>query len=244
MTEAEWLTATHPQILLDHLDSIDALTDRKQRLLDCACVRRVWHLLCNESARHAVGTAERYADGFADLDEMLEIRGHILAVLETEAERNVRAANSGLPRDPLSSATSYNALSAAAGTAWEYRGGTNPLDHAVNALAAEGVTDRGPDGHEQMKLQRFAELRNQIDLLREIFGNPFYQVAFLPEWRTSTVLVLAKQMYEERDFSSMPILADALMDAGCSNEDVLNHCRSERVHVRGCWVLDGVLDRE
>ena len=52
-------------------------------------------------------------------------------------------------------------------------------------------------------------------------------------------------MYETRDFSAMPILADALQDAGCDNDDVLNHCRdAKQVHVRGCWVVDLVLGKE
>ncbi len=63
-------------------------------------------------------------------------------------------------------------------------------------------------------------------------------------WLTSDVLVLAKQMYESRDFGAMPILADALQDAGCDNEDILNHCRTEGVHIRGCWVVDLVLGKE
>jgi len=41
----------------------------------------------------------------------------------------------------------------------------------------------------------------------------------------------------------MPILADALQDAGCDNEDVLSHGRSEGPHVRGCWVVDMILGR-
>ncbi|MDY3557619.1 hypothetical protein R5W23_000146 [Gemmata sp. JC673] len=65
-----------------------------------------------------------------------------------------------------------------------------------------------------------------------------------PEWRTETVLALAREMYESRDFSAMPILADALQDAGCNNEDVLNHCRGPGPHVRGCWVVDLLLGKE
>lgn len=81
-------------------------------------------------------------------------------------------------------------------------------------------------------------------LLRDIFGNPFVPTAFDPEWRTSTAQLLAKQMYESRDFGVMPILADALQDAGCDSEDILNHCRQVNgVHVRGCWVVDLVLDK-
>ena len=51
-------------------------------------------------------------------------------------------------------------------------------------------------------------------------------------------------MYESRDFSAMPILADALQDAGCDNDDILNHCRDPVRHVRGCWVVDLVLGKE
>jgi len=83
-----------------------------------------------------------------------------------------------------------------------------------------------------------------ISILRDIFGNPFRPVAFDPEWRTSTAVALAKQMYDARDFGAMPILADALQDAGCENEDVLNHCRDANgVHVRGCCIVDLVLGK-
>jgi len=67
---------------------------------------------------------------------------------------------------------------------------------------------------------------------------PFPPVTFLPEWRTSTVLALARQMYDSRDFSAMPILADALMDANCTDEAILTHCRGPGPHMRGCWVTD------
>jgi hypothetical protein len=84
----------------------------------------------------------------------------------------------------------------------------------------------------------------QATLIRDIFGNPFRPVAFSPSWRTDTALSLAQQMYESRDFGAMPILADALQDAGCDNEDVLSHCRAGKAtHVRGCWVVDLVLDK-
>ncbi|VTR93434.1 Uncharacterized protein (Fragment) OS=uncultured bacterium PE=4 SV=1 [Gemmata massiliana] len=83
----------------------------------------------------------------------------------------------------------------------------------------------------------------QVALLRDIFGNPFHPTPFSPEWRTATAVALASQMYESRDFGAMPILADALQDAGCDNTDVLNHCREPGVHVRGCWVVDLVLDK-
>ena len=77
-----------------------------------------------------------------------------------------------------------------------------------------------------------------VAILRDILGNPFNPVTINPKWLTSTVVSLAQQMYDSRDFSAMPILADALQDSGCSNEDILNHCRGPGPHVRGCWVCD------
>jgi hypothetical protein len=83
-----------------------------------------------------------------------------------------------------------------------------------------------------------------LPLLRCLFGSLFRPVSFSPAWRTDTAVALARQMYESRDFSAMPLLADALQDAGCDNEGVLDHCRGEGPHVRGCWVVDLVLGKE
>ena len=88
------------------------------------------------------------------------------------------------------------------------------------------------------------EATKQSALIRDIFGITFSSVNFSAEWRTDTALALARQMYESRDFSAMPILADALQDAGCDSADILNHCRGPGPHVRGCWVVDLVLGKE
>ncbi len=81
------------------------------------------------------------------------------------------------------------------------------------------------------------------DLIREVFGNPFRPVALDPAWLTSDVLALARGIYTDRAFDRMPILADALQDAGCNNDDILNHCREPGTHVRGCWVVDLLLGK-
>jgi hypothetical protein len=81
--------------------------------------------------------------------------------------------------------------------------------------------------------------------IHEVFGNPFRPVAFDPEWRTSDAMALATGIYEEKVFDRMPILADALQDAGCTSDDLLNHLRDPHAtHVRGCWALDLVLGKE
>jgi hypothetical protein len=79
------------------------------------------------------------------------------------------------------------------------------------------------------------------DLYRDVVAYPFEPQPFDADWRTSTAVALARGMSESRDFSPMPILADALQDAGCDDDHVLNHCRGTGPHVPGCWVVDLVL---
>jgi hypothetical protein len=92
--------------------------------------------------------------------------------------------------------------------------------------------------------RRNQEKAAQCMLIRDIFGNPFRSIALNPSWLTSTVLALAQGIYAEKAFDRMPILADALQDAGCDNEDILNHCRGPGPHVRGCWVVDLLLGKK
>jgi hypothetical protein len=82
-----------------------------------------------------------------------------------------------------------------------------------------------------------------LALARCIFRNKFRPTALDPSWRTDTAVSLAKRMYDSRDFGVMPILADALQDAGCDSDDILEHCRGPGPHVRGCWVVDAVLNK-
>jgi hypothetical protein len=84
----------------------------------------------------------------------------------------------------------------------------------------------------------------QAAIIKDIFGNPFRPIAFDPRWRTADTVGLATGIYEDRAFDRLPVLADALMDAGCADEQVLGHCRSQEPHVRGCWLVDLVLGKD
>ena len=79
--------------------------------------------------------------------------------------------------------------------------------------------------------------------LRDIFGNPFRPVVADPAWLTPTVVSIAEAIYRDRAFDRLPILADALEEAGCTNADLLLHCRQPGEHVRGCWAVDLVLGK-
>jgi hypothetical protein len=81
------------------------------------------------------------------------------------------------------------------------------------------------------------------DYYRDVFVNPFAQPEWKPEWFTSTVRDLSAHIYSERKFELLPILADALQDAGCDNAHIRNHCHSTKPHARGCWVVDTILGK-
>ena len=80
-----------------------------------------------------------------------------------------------------------------------------------------------------------------IRLLREAFGNPFRPRRQDPAWlawNDGAIRKMAQTIYDDRAFDRLPLLADALEDAGCTDADILSHCRTPGDHVRGCWVVD------
>jgi hypothetical protein len=112
------------------------------------------------------------------------------------------------------------------------------IRYALDAFASPGST--AP----HWKKLRDREAVIQLMYAYDIFGNPFRPISFDSAWQTGTAVALAQTMYDVRDFVAMPILADALEDAGCEVPDILYHCRDPKgVHVRGCWVIDLVLGK-
>lgn len=90
-----------------------------------------------------------------------------------------------------------------------------------------------------------AERRGQSELLRELLGNPFQPMALAPDWlrwHDGAVGRVARAIDEEETYEQMPVLGDALEDAGCDDREILDHLRGPGPHVRGCWVLDRILD--
>lgn len=84
-----------------------------------------------------------------------------------------------------------------------------------------------------------------MSMIHDVFDRRLFRPpTFDSSWRTSTVLSLANGIYQEKAFDRLPILADALMEAGCEDADILNHCRATQLHIRGCWALDLALGRD
>ena len=220
MTEAEWLTEVEwlGRTELDrHLPFLEGKASaRKSALFRCACARRMGERLKHFWAHtHYVDAAERFADGETTLVELEKLREQI------QLEWRFCKLDG-----------QYDAFSA---VAWCIREVMEPSSQACTFRWASAVGGRDSE---------YAERAIQAALLRDIFGNPFRPVAFEPAWRTEAAVGIALKLYDERDFAAMPILADALQEAGCEDEDVLAHCREPGVHVRGCWVVDLVLGKE
>jgi hypothetical protein len=192
-------------------------SDRKLRLFAVACCRRIQpHLSDQNGVERRLEIAERYADGFASEEE-----------LQT-AQFPSRHGDVSFERFGYHAALD-NAHLAALGS----------------RSACEAVVDFGVAKPPTLDPKCRTERDAQCALLREIFGNPFRPIIFDPAWRTSDVMLLARGIYEEKAFAFMPILADALQDAGCDSADILTHLRdSHATHVRGCWALDLVLGKE
>jgi hypothetical protein len=92
----------------------------------------------------------------------------------------------------------------------------------------------------------FGEETFRTETLRCLFGNPYRPVQIQPawlRWKDGTIPRLTLAIYDGRDFASLPVLADALEEAGCTDADILGHCRGPEPHARGCWVVDALLGR-
>ncbi|MEM8534878.1 MAG: hypothetical protein AAGF95_28820 [Chloroflexota bacterium] len=237
MTESEWLTSEDPLALLAF--AADQANTRKYRLFLCACCVRVlagipphhrhlddiysvtWHRL-----ERAMAIVEQFAEGFVSTD--------MLAQARQDAENSTHVPKWGSKDNKLSSE-----VAAVVTAAVEHPNAADVLEACWRATNARWThTDQDEEN------RRTVEMQWQATVCRDVFGNPFCPIAFSPEWRTAATVSCAARMYESRDFSAMPVLADALQDAGCKTTVILDHCRNAGSHVRGCWVVDLVLGFE
>jgi hypothetical protein len=226
--EGEWNTSDDPQRMLDVV--LGNASDRKLRLYSIACVKRVvqqgsaeWWF---DDAVALLHTFERSVHGnvdevaYRELGELMwELHYDVLGSAEEELSFGYLAFMSAMVNPPIGSATRAS----------------------LNANIA--LSPPFPQRPERYEAAGTEEAKHQAHLLRCIFGNPFTPTTFDSRWLTSTVKDLARTADEGELFDRLPILADALQDAGCENEAILRHCREDAVHARGCWVLDAILGK-
>jgi hypothetical protein len=179
---------------------------------------------------------ERFADGEADAAKMAEVN---------DAAHQAYLAIESSPAPPGIQRTEKPGLQAAQATTSLVTKRANWCAYAAfktSAAIGDSVRQHLSAGDRDPKWCDL--LQAMCKILRDIWRNPFRELPALRKfWRTDTAVSLAGQMYESSDFSAMPILADALQDAGCEVAEVLGHCRGPGPHVRGCWCVDLLLNK-
>jgi hypothetical protein len=234
VTEAEWLEAIDPSPMLDYLGEIAShrigrrrFKKRLYRLFGCACCRRMLRIGHDEWDVQAIEIAERIADGQPCLNER---KAHLQKSRQRWRHTPTTDANG------------------ATGFLLEHQ---RYFDHRMAASVAGCAARPGGAKSRTSHLPRsdfhVVESRVQADILRDIIGNPFHLPLVPrshPARNNDTVTRLAAAIYAEHAFDRLPLLADALEDAGCTDAKLLDHLRGPGPHVRGCWAVDLILGRE
>jgi hypothetical protein len=216
MTEAEWVKCRDPDELLDYHSM--KREQRRLRLLAVACARRMWlsvgEHLQDEVFTQLLDVVERYADGTADRAEFIAIR---------KPFRKAVRDRSGKQKECLEVAMSV-------------------LD-CLTHDAMEGMTAAVANAREVAR-SKAREGGAQCELIRCIFGHPARPIVLDPAWLThndGAAVKLARVIYDGRRWEELPLLADALEEAGCADPTILDHLRGPGLHARGCRTLDAVL---
>jgi hypothetical protein len=245
MTEADWQEGEDVGDMLTFLEG--KLSERKLRLFACACCRRIERFLVDPRSKRLIEVSEQFADGRAtarrlksawekadEAEQVIHLRGGG-AVEQTSAQAVLHLGVELDVAEVIEEATD-TVGEAARNAAYDENWRTPGKDIAERWA---GDTAAWMAGTEQ-------EEAAQAALLREVAGNPFRKVVVPPEWlarNEGAVRSLAAGINEDGAFERMGILADALEEAGCTDADILAHCRAEDGHVRGCWLVDLLLGK-
>lgn len=218
MTEAEWLASADAWRMLKVVEGLRP-SARKVRLFNVAVCRRFWDYL-PEASRAILAESELLADGLLRVSGMAlchRANAVIAPMDRLYPTKQFPSAEVRIRRDAAAAvcyAVLPNEIWGAVGYFWE-------IDPA--------------------------EKSRHADVLRDLLGNPFRPVSVEPAWLSwgrGTIPNLAQGIYDERAFDRLPVLADALEEAGCASADILAHCRGPGPHARGCWVVDLILGKQ
>jgi hypothetical protein len=234
--QQEWFACRDPERILKGFDPLVDQTGihispRKWQLFMVACLYRIEQVFTDERSKAFIRTLEQYAEG-AISEEELDRIGY-QTIIESNTD-NLRI----LPKEALSAeqlpiSYAWDALIAAIGPTGKRDFPSEVWNMGFSAGTATGQPE--------------AEWQVHAVLLHDVIGNPFHPSPPLPAavltWNDGTVRRIAEGIYEEKAFDRLPILADALLDAGCNDEQLIQHCRSPGPHIRGCWALDLILGK-
>lgn len=235
-------------------------SERKRRLLAVAFCRRIAHLMTEERCQRLLDEAER--QGLFDGDKPLGSASSLLDAIELASrydegpnqddDHELREVTDRLRDvghnyyacyvdgrgpfnyDLIATTEAAGALHSVAGDYQSVRVAARQASYAIAIFNNGTDTEPGDPAEESV----------QCDLIRDVVQHPDLAATIAPAWKTETVVSLARGIYDQRAFDRMPILADALEEAGCDDSTILHHCRADSLHVRGCWVVDQVLGYE
>jgi hypothetical protein len=230
MTEAEWRSCTEPQKMLQLLHERGQANARKLRLFAVACCRRLRELLWDSALDNAIRVAEAFADNRLRKPTLVRAWNKAEQLRPRSLRRQsikMAVAETVRPEPFMPDYVAESAMFARADLPEKSRS-------TINRLRRE---------------ERTAQAHLLRDLVNPFRPAPAIDPAWLA-WNDSAVVRMATAIYEERslpegtlDAQGLAVLADALEEAGCADEQILSHCRGPGLHVRGCWVLDGLLGK-
>jgi hypothetical protein len=232
-----------------------SISERRLRLFAYACCARVEHLLPVDQARSLLLASEAYADGCIGDTELEAAERSCEAAIRREGQSPTPWLR--YEHEAVAAVTLVHRTEAVPGrlgaimAAGRARAGAAVWRRHVDSLG--GVLRVKPEEFAPLEevvrtcdrfflsSERAAEAARQAELLRDIVGNPFRPVHAEPDWlawHDGVIVRLAQTIYDGRRFQDLPVLGDALEDAGCTDVEILSHCRGGGLHVRGCRVID------
>jgi hypothetical protein len=256
MTEEEWLTSNNAQAMCDFMYStrtnwksrwqgwIQAkrfrVSERRWRLIELATCELVAEQADIPGLEPLLHLARRHAEGHLPPAE--------LRMARSEVSTWIDELGSGMFELSLSGEEQAYRVAAAMGRLLARVSSDDP----VLSAQAECTQERADQLRARLRLENLGTILNPDDrdlasVIRDILGNPFRPERIDPTWLVANdgaACRLAQDIVANCSNSELPILADALEDAGCASDAILSHCRTPQRHVRGCWVVDLLLGRE
>jgi hypothetical protein len=219
VTETEWLALNDPWAMLKVVEPLKP-SERKVRLFNAAMCRRFWDYLPDES-KDILSQSERIADGLVqagpDKWHLCHLANAVVAPFDRKyPDKKFPSREISIKRN-VAAAVCYAVI--------------------PNDLWGSGAYIRDFEPAEKL---------THANIIRDVFRTLFRDIVFDARWRAlndGTLVKLAEAVYNERAFHDLPLLANALEEAGCSDSDLLGHCRQPGGHVRGCWVVDLILGK-
>jgi hypothetical protein len=246
MTETEWFTTPlragdeYVESMLKFLGP--RLSRRKQVLLVCGNFRLDYEEVRSECERDLCVQAELHRHVHALHLQVVEVAERVVdgIAATTELDNLQAAIESELAQDPYPHDLFHNTLPDRGGRALNLvRLARGEYGSLLEILSGDMPYVRPfPYGNPH----------REACLVRDVVGNPYHEIILVDPiwlaWNGGAVRKIVQAIYDERRFTDLPILADALIESGCTEDGILRHCRDSGPHVRGCWVVDLLLGKK